>query len=200
MNTPAAPQRLQLRIALENIEPPIWRRVIVPDNLSFAQLHKIIQRAMGWGDYHLHEFEVGEVAIGDPAGADDVFGGPERKILPEAKTRLGEAIGKKRKFRYWYDFGDDWWHTIAIEKRLPPDPETPPVQLVAGERACPPEDCGGPWGYAELLLVLADPAHPEHEEMQEWVGEFDPEAFDLAATDKAVAKTIRAPRQGNKTT
>lgn len=184
---------LQLRITLSNIDPPIWRRVLVTDDLTFAQLHKVIQAAMGWEDYHMHEFEVGEIRVGD--ATPDPFGlGSVPRPLSEKKTRLSDVLGNRRKFRYWYDFGDDWWHEIAIEKRLPDDGLGP--RLLAGERACPPEDCGGPWGYADLLETLADPDRPDHEELREWAGDFDPERFDLEVAAKAVAKTVRRKKPG----
>jgi hypothetical protein len=186
---------LQLRITLSNIDPPIWRRVLVTDDLTFAQLHKVIQAAMGWEDYHMHEFEVGKQRIGDTA--PDIFGfgfGFEPRPISEKKTRLSNALGNRRKFRYWYDFGDDWWHEIAIEKRLPNDGQGP--RLLAGERACPPEDSGGPWGYADLLETLANPDHPEYPELREWAGDFDPERFDLEVAAEAVAKSVRRKKSG----
>ncbi|WP_170161123.1 plasmid pRiA4b ORF-3 family protein [Methylocaldum marinum] len=179
---------LPLRITLSNIDPPIWRRLLVTDDLTFAQLHKVIQAAMGWEDYHMHEFEAGKVRVGD--ATPDPFGpGSVPRLLSEKKTRLSDVLGNRRKFRYWYDFGDDWWHEIAIEKRLPDDGLGP--RLLAGERACPPEDCGGPWGYANLLEILADPGRPEYEELREWAGDFEPERFDLEAAAKAVQKSVR---------
>jgi len=184
---------LQLRITLLDIDPPILRRVLVTDDLTFAQLHKVIQAAMGWGDYHMHEFEVGGQRIGDSAPGLFGFGSAPRP-LSEKKTRLSDVLGNRRKFRYWYDFGDDWWHEIAIEKRLLDDGLGP--RLLAGERACPPEDCGGPWGYADLLKTLADPNRPEYEELREWAGDFDPERFDLEAAAKAVAKSVRQKKPG----
>ena len=185
-------QMLQLRITLLNVKPPVRRRVMVSANLTFLQLHKVIQAAMGWEDYHLHEFEVGRERIGTSSKEDSFFGG--EAALPENKHRLGETLANHKKFRYWYDFGDDWWHEITIEKRLDANAEDPPVRLIDGENACPPEDCGGPWGYADLCAALADTTHPEHEQMLEWVGdEFDPKAFDLQASAKQVSRCVRAP-------
>jgi len=195
MTTAATPNRLRLKITLDNVEPPIWRRVVVRDDLTFQQLHEVIQAAMGWEDCHMHQFELASPRL--VIGSEDVplFGeGPP--MLPETGTRLSEMLGRKRKFRYWYDFGDDWWHTIAIEKRLPAEPDGPAAELVAGERACPPEDCGGPWGYAGMLEAAADPAHPEHQNIREWLGDFDPAAFDLAGRAKRVKNSVRRGRGG----
>ncbi len=185
-------QMLQLRITLQNVTPKVWRRVLVNANLTFLQLHRVIQAAMGWEDYHLHEFEVGRQRIGTNSKEDSFFGG--EPALPESKHHLGEMLANLKKFRYWYDFGDDWWHEITIEKRLDVAAGDPPVRLLDGENACPPEDCGGPWGYAEWCAALSDPAHPEHEERFEWMGdEFDPKAFDMETSAKLVLRCVRAP-------
>lgn len=184
--------RLQLKITLEHVEPAVWRRLVVSDALSFAQLHKVIQRAMGWEDYHLHEFELASprIRIGTQQADDFMDFGDAERLLPERTMHLAEVLAGKRKLRYWYDFGDDWWHTIAIEKRLPADPAAAPAELIAGENACPPEDCGGPWGYAEMLAAAADPSDPAHEEILDWLDgdELDPAAFDF----ERHAKQVRA--------
>ena len=194
----AIPCRLRLKITLDGSEPAIWRRVEVNDNLTFFQLHRIIQQAMGWEDYHLHEFEVARQRVGTRSAEDAMF--MERdEIIPERSTRLGQLLEGRRKFRYWYDFGDDWWHTVAIEKRLPADREAPPAQLVGGENACPPEDCGGIWGYADLLDALADPNHEGHEDAMDWLSEdFAPGAFDLQSHAERVAATVRKAAQAKK--
>jgi len=190
-------QRLQLKIVLDYLKPVIWRRVVVDDDLTFLQLHQVIQAAMGWEDCHMHEFELVSptVRIGTPEpGGFGGLPGMDDATLPERKTRLADVLAGKRKFRYWYDFGDDWWHTVSIEKRLPADPAAPPAQLLAGECACPPEDCGGPPGYADMMEILAVPDHPEREELRDWLGDFDPAVFDLAGCAKAVARVVR-PRK-----
>ena len=192
MTEKSAPGRLRLKITLENFEPAIWRRVEVNDDLSFYQLHRVIQQAMGWEDCHLHEFEVARQRVGT-ASADDAMFMIRDVLIPERSTRLFELLEGRRKFRYWYDFGDDWWHTVVIEKRLPPEAGTPPVLLVAGENACPPEDCGGTPGYAELIEVLAHPGTPAYADAVDWLGgPFDPFTFDFSARQKKVAGTVRA--------
>lgn len=171
--------RLRLRISLEDWEPPIWRRVEVAKDLTFWEFHRVIQVAMGWEDDHLHEFRAANRVVGMPGLEDELFG--REPALPEDTTTLGELLIRQRKFRYWYDFGDDWWHTITIETRLPPNPAAPRAVLVAGEGACPPEDCGGVYGYSNLLSDLQDPASEGYEDAREWLGEdFDPNHFDLA--------------------
>ncbi len=180
-------QLLQLHISLLDIDPPIWRRLIVPDNLSFAQLGQVLLIAMGWECYHLYEFRVGKCTISDPEnnyGDDDNF-------HDQHTTLLHQIIdGRQKKFRLWYDFGDDWWHEIRIEKHLPDDGLG--VRLLEGENACPPEDCGGVPGYFRLLDIFADRKHPEYKEMHEWLGRiFDPIQFHLKKTQKAIAACMK---------
>ncbi len=194
----ADPARLQLKITLDNLEPAVWRRVVVSDSLTFLQLHDVIQRAIGWEDCHLHQFELTSprLIVGTAEPDDFMSFGDDERPVPEDKTRLADLLAGKRKLRYWYDFGDDWWHTIAIEKRLPADPAAPAAELVAGQGGCPPEDCGGPWGYAEMLATVADPANPERAELLDWLGEdFDPAAFDLNTHAKAVAALFTKRRR-----
>lgn len=191
--------RLQLKIALDHLKPAIWRRVVVDDSLSFLQLHKVIQAAMGWEDCHMHEFQLSSprVLIGTKPPEEFGFFETEDDLLPEHDTRLADVLTGKKKFRYWYDFGDDWWHTVSVEKRLPPDPTAPPVQLLAGELACPPEDCGGVPGYVNMMEIVATPDHPEREDIMDWLGYFDPLEFDVEAAAKRVAGTVR-PRKARK--
>lgn len=165
----------QLKITLLDTKPPIWRRVLVDSGSTLDHLHDVIQAAFGWRNYHLHEFEVGPNRYGVP-DPDEDWGEPPQD---ERRTRLDAIAGEGSSFRYTYDFGDSWDHRVLVEKVLPAD-TTPTVPVcIAGRLACPPEDCGGPWGYRELLEILADPTHPEHDERREWLGRpFDPEAFD----------------------
>lgn len=165
---------LLLRIELKYIEPTIWRRVAVPENITLGRLHSVIQIVMGWEGGHLHEFEIaGEnYGIPDPDG----WGPP---VKPEARKTLVKALCGKKTFRYVYDFGDAWDHRIKVEKVLPAVACEQVPYCVDGANACPPEDVGGAPGYADFLEAMADPDHPEHETMMEWYGEtFDPTAFD----------------------
>ena len=180
---------VQLRVSLDYVEPMIWRRLVVPASLTLRQLHAVIQTAMGWEDYHLHMFDVGGVLYGDVEQMDGDEAGDSDTFT------VGQAAERVRKFGYEYDFGDSWRHTIAIEQTMSgAGADTP--RLIDGARACPPEDCGGPGGYQQLLEVLADPADEEHETMLEWVGgSFDPEAFDLAGTNELLELYDRHTRQ-----
>lgn len=172
----------QLKITLDQIKPPIWRRVLVPGSITLPKLHTLIQRVMGWQDYHMHGFRVGQTNYGQPDG--DLIG----YVLSENRIKLAQvASAEKCKFKYEYDYGDDWIHTVLVEKILPADDGVRYPICLTGKRACPPEDCGGPWGYVEFLEAINNPEHPEHEDMSEWVGEdFQPEAFDLDAVNAAL--------------
>lgn len=167
----AAASVRQFKVTLNGSKPPIWRRVVVAGGQPLGHLHEVIQAAFGWYGYHLHEFEIGKKRYSIPHEDD---------FEPVADTRtinIDEALGSNTRLRYVYDFGDYWVHDIVVESG-PEEPVTLP-SCVGGKRACPPEDCGGMWGYGELLAILADPSHPEHRERSEWLpGPFDPEAFD----------------------
>lgn len=164
----------QIKITLLGTKPPIWRRVQVPADIKLADLHIVIQIVMGWYGEHLYEFTINQENYGDL----DMLGG---ETEDDSQFSLGELIKKeKARFRYEYDFGDDWEHELVVEKILPAEPGVHYPRCLTGKRACPPEDCGGVWSYAGLLEAIADPKHPGHEEMLEWVEEgFDPEVFDL---------------------
>lgn len=163
----------QLKITLAGIKPPIWRRVEVGD-CSLLELHEIIQICLGWAGDHLWCFEIGGQQYGEDTGGD-------LDLAPARKMKLSQFVHRGvKKFSYVYDFGDNWEHLIQVEKVLEADPTVKYPRCVKGSRSGPPEDCGGPWGYADFLEAIQNPEHPEHEEMLEWVGdEFDPEAFDL---------------------
>ena len=160
----------QFKVTLNGSKPPIWRRVVVDGEQPLQHLHEVIQAAFGWFNCHLHEFEVGDRSYGVPHEDDFKPVGDERKVT------INKALGSHQKLRYIYDFGDYWVHDIAVEPVTDPSPAVP--ACVGGKRACPPEDCGGMWGYKELLTILGDPNHPEHRERSEWIANpIDPEAF-----------------------
>ncbi len=178
----------QLKITLADLVPPVWRRVHVSNQMTLGDLHVVIQLAMGWSNSHMHQFKVGKTYYGS-AYPDDFDGTTETK--DENKITVGEVLAKpKAKITYEYDFGDSWEHEIVLEKVLPPEQGVKYPLCLDGKRACPPEDCGGAWGYANMLEVMDDPEHPEYEEMSEWLGEeFDPEAFSVEAVNKVLRKT-----------
>jgi len=166
-------QIFQLRVSLPDVSPRVWRRILVPGGYTLDRVHRVIQYAMGWQDCHLHSFDIDGVQYGQPDPDGDLV------LRDELDTRLDAVVTKGGRFRYTYDFGDWWEHEVAVEDVLFPDPgERYPV-CVDGAAACPPEDVGGAFGYAEFLAALADPVHPEHDAMRNWVGRpFDAAAFD----------------------
>jgi hypothetical protein len=174
----------EIKITLNGSKPAIWRRIQVSADVALFKLHRIIQETMGWTDSHLHQFVIGNVTykIRDPY-ADF---GMEDSSKNERTTKLRQVIPSDGfRFRYDYDFGDNWKHTLVIERILAPETSAKYPRCVGGARACPPEDVGGIHGHGELLEVLRDPNHPAHEEMSEWIGgTFDPEKFDLTMTNQ----------------
>jgi hypothetical protein len=172
---------VSLKVTLRGTRPPVWRRLLIPSTMTLAELHQAIQAAMGWEDCHLHAFDIAGRQYGDRHAVDDVA--DENRLTLNGLVKSGVA-----RFAYTYDFGDNWEHTVVIEKRAPSlEPASYPT-CVAGKRNCPPEDCGGPWGYEHLLAVLADPAHPERAEQREWLGEeFDPDEFAIDVANATLA-------------
>jgi hypothetical protein len=177
-------QIYQFKITLRDLRPPIWRRIQVPGNYTFWDLHVAIQDAMGWLDYHLHAFRVKDPAGGEPAeiGIPDDDGGfrADQKIKVGWEIKISDYFSaENNKASYTYDFGDSWEHGLKLEEILPRDIALTYPACTAGKRACPPEDCGGPAGYYSLLDILADPTHAEYQQTVDRLGGgFDPERFD----------------------
>jgi len=178
---------LQLKIRLNGIRPPIWRRFLVEDSITFEELHEIIQNVMGWENYHMYEFKLYGLRISEP---DEELG---FEVVNSKEVKLSEFLkAEKQMFYYIYDFGDRWEHTITVEKILEKDNSKKYPVCIAGKRACPPEDCGGVYGYEEFLEAIKDPKHEEHESMLEWIGgEFDPEEFNLEEVNKLLLWMVR---------
>ena len=172
-------QMYQIKVTLEGVRPLVWRRLLVPSSISLRALHDILQVALGWTNSHLHSFSFGELNYGypDPGGETDW-------IKDDARIKLNKALERPKDcMTYEYDFGDTWRHKIVLEKveAVSGPAKSLRAKCTGGARACPPEDCGGVWGYAEFLKAIRNPRHPEHDEMLEWVGgEFDPARFDVA--------------------
>ena len=179
-----ANQAYQFKVTLGEIEPPIWRRILVPAKYSFWDLHVAIQDSMGWLDYHLHLFRVREPESGDVIEIgipnDEPFE-DEIPCTPGWDVAVAEYFTKGDAAEYLYDFGDDWQHVVTLEAIVDRVAKARYPQCLAGSRACPPEDCGGVGGYANVLRVIANPSDEEYESMMEWLGgEYDPERFEPA--------------------
>ena len=176
----------QFKITIQDIKPPIWRRIQVPSTYTFWDLHVAIQDAMGWQDHHLHEFHIKDqdgmkLFVGIPSEDDDFMDQfvQFHKVLPGWKHKVSTLISiTNPTFLYVYDFGDDWYHTIKLEKVLPVEEGVSYPRCIGGKRSSPPEDCGGPPGYANLLEVLADHKHTEYMSTREWVDSMKGESFD----------------------
>lgn len=187
---PARPV-FQIKITLKDSRPPIWRRVLVPGDFTLAQLHQIIQAVMPWQECHLHEFRIRDACYGRPdleERDDDLFN--------EKNVRLTQVLKSSRKFQYRYDFGDDWDHTLEVEKRLPREPGVRYPVCLAGANACPPEDSGSLWGYYEKLDILKDPKHPAHAETRDWMpAGWNPARFVLAEINQTLKTLDKQPAE-----
>ncbi|MBL8699438.1 MAG: plasmid pRiA4b ORF-3 family protein [Alphaproteobacteria bacterium] len=188
------PTALRLTITIADIEPAIWRRVVVPRALNFAQLHEVIQAAFDWTDSHLHHFIVGGLVIGAPEFDEDGFN--EYTTLEATEIKLTDLLiryDEKLRIRYEYDFGDSWRHEIEIEELAPADTPAGPLPIcIAGARHRPPEDVGGPNGYFEFLEAWHDKTHVDHKALRRWVGRaFDPEKFDAAKATRDIARALK---------
>jgi hypothetical protein len=181
----------QFRITLLDTRPPIWRRIQVKD-CTLDKLHEHIQTAVGWTNSHLHHFKVKDQLYGDPMLLQENFEDLEYK--DSTTTRISDIVpktGRRFRFQYEYDFGDSWDHEVLFEGVVRADPKAKYPLCLEGERACPPEDCGGTWGYADFVEAIQNPDHERHEELLEWVGgSFDPEEFDPVKATKAMRKGL----------
>jgi Plasmid pRiA4b ORF-3-like protein len=188
-HSPAHNVIVQIKVKLLGVtKPPVWRRVELRADTRLDQLHEILQAALGWENYHLHAFSFGEEEFGPRDPELNLDFSDERQVT------LGELTDIGARFRYTYDFGDNWEHEILVEDLLDLDPDTHYPILVASNGACPPEDCGGAWGYADLKEILADPNDERHREMLEWLGlendsEFDPATVPSENIDYELALT-----------
>jgi hypothetical protein len=175
----------QIKMTLKGIDPPIWRRIQTKD-CTLEELHALIQVTMGWEFEHLYRFNIGgmDYADLDMTSDDDVEDAGDTKL-----SEVLPAGSRRPRFHYEYDFGDEWIHQLIVEERLPPEEGVKYPICVAGQRACPPEDCGGPWTYPDFVEAVSNPAHRRHDELLEWVGgEFDPERFDLEAVNNELRR------------
>lgn len=174
-----------MRIQLNDVDPVVWRRLLVPGAVRMGKLANILLAAMGWSNSHLHAFTVGEARYG--MNYDDY---PEDEIDEKSVTVL-QALRDERRFTFDYDFGDSWEHEVVIEELTWSSLGLKYGVCLDGANACPPDDVGGTWGYGEFLNAITDPSHEQHGSYLEWIGEpFDPTQFDLGDVN-AVLQKIR---------
>ena len=180
-------QVYQLKITLQEIEPAIWRRFQVRRQVRLDRLHLMIQVAMGWTNSHLHEFLIKGQRYRDLEQMCEDIDDPD--MNDEEEFRLAKLVDEGDVFEYLYDFGDCWQHEILVEMLIEPELGIKYPRCLEGSGACPPEDCGGPWGYEELLEALGDPEHEDYENYRGWVGEdFNPERFDVDEVNKVLRR------------
>jgi hypothetical protein len=184
MSEPASIHRL--KISLRDLMPPVWRRLEVASDVTLADLHELIQTAFMWFDCHLHEFDVG----GTTYGIDDGEGSGE-PLVGESKVHLGDLVGAGATFNYTYDFGDNWRHLIEVEAVEGPEAGAGYPRCTDGRRSAPPEDVGGPDGYAYFVEAVTDPQHPDHQDQVVWHGrdDFDPDYFEVDDINEALRVT-----------
>jgi Plasmid pRiA4b ORF-3-like protein len=179
---------IEFRVQLKNIsKPPVWRKLSIPDTFTFEDFHLAIQVAFGWDDQHEFQFSpngwnsLPVITFTSEESDDD--------DIDASECTLGEIFTEvDQTYTYIYDFGDDWIHEITVEN-ITEGGEEETVELLGGKGKCPPEDCGGPWGYSNLIEILNDPKNPEHKDMKDWLGlgpkeKWDTNEFDLKATQK----------------
>lgn len=181
-------QIYQIQIVLKGFKPKIWRRIIVPSHVLLSDFHDIIQISMGWTDSHLHQFIKNRMNYTVRMKDDDFW--DDSYSVDYKKMKISDLLTKmKEKIIYEYDFGDSWEHELILEKILPFDEKTKYPVCIAGEMNCPPEDCGGVWGYTDMIEILKNPDHKEYESYKEWLGdEFDTEYFDIDSVNNILRR------------
>ena len=180
-------KKYQIKVTLNDIEPLIWRRLLIPSSMKLDALHATLQLALGWTDSHLHQFELSGKRYGilDPDFDDET--------VDESGIRIEKILKReKQSLLYEYDFGDGWEHKVELELILPFEASDQLPICVDGSRSCPPEDVGGPLGYMDFLEKFIDPAHPEHQEAVNWAGDyFHTENFDLDEVNELLEEYVR---------
>lgn len=180
----------RFKITLQDSDPAIWRRIETKD-VALEQLHALIQTAMGWTNSHLHQFEIAGSRYTDPRFMMDDF--DDFGALDYSGLRISDLVaqhGIKLRMSYEYDFGDGWQHELVLETVTESEPKIKYPRCVDGERACPPEDVGGVYGFADYVEAITNPNHSGHDDYLEWYGPFDPAEFDAAKATRRMRKGL----------
>jgi len=178
----------QIKVGLLEVSPLVWRRFLIPSRVSLHRLHLVLQDVIGWQNYHLYRFQIGSNEYGVP-DLDKDFS--ESDFKDSKRAKLGKLVkGKNEIFIYQYDFGDGWEHQLLIEDIFIRDLEKQYPICLEGENSGPPEDSGGPHGYAEMMEITRNPTHPEYQDVKIWLGKgFNPRKFDLKSVNKRLSRT-----------
>jgi Plasmid pRiA4b ORF-3-like protein len=197
-----SPEIVRLKITLDGIKPTVIRRIEVPVLITLDALHEVIQAIMPWENSHMHAFYprlIDGPRWSPPSPYDDDFADFGIETRDSTRTSLANVLAEPnfKMLRYNYDFGDDWRHTIKVESRLSAEPADRYPTLIDAKGRCPPENCGGPWGYAEYLDAISDPTHKRHAELKGWIGDFDPTVIDRVALEAALRRLAKAPPTTN---
>jgi len=182
----------RFKITLQDSDPVIWRRIETKD-VTLEKLHVLIQTAMGWTNSHCHQFEIAGTRYIDPRlmeEALDDFGATEYTGI--RVSDLVSEHGARLRIGYEYDFGDSWQHEVVLEQVTDPEAGTRYPRCLNGERACPPEDIGGVYGFADYVEAITNPDHSEHDDLLDWHGPFDPSAFDVTQATRRMKKGLSA--------
>ncbi|WP_213819002.1 IS1096 element passenger TnpR family protein [Garciella nitratireducens] len=175
---------LQLHIRLKDINPIIWRRILVKEEMNFYTFNQIIQKVMGWSGFQQYEFQIHGQCISEQT-QEDLWEEYTEIISPKEKTLAEYFLQPNDFFTYTYDFGDNWVHEILVEDIYEQEEKRKYPVCLDGERRGPVENIGGPWGYMELLNIIENPEDPQYQQVIEWLGQdFDPEQFDINRINK----------------
>ena len=155
-----------IKVTIKNTHPPVWRRLQIPAGITFHELNAIIQLAFNWSGYHLYSFEIGNLLIEIP---DDIYDDFDYKVINSKRTKVDKYFDEIEKLEYTYDFGDNWIDNIQIENVAESEEKLKNPVCLKAKMASLPEDCGGPWGYEDLLDVINNPKDERYQDMKDWL-------------------------------
>jgi hypothetical protein len=182
------PKMYEIRVELLDLEPVVWRSILVADDMPLVGLAAVIQGAVGWQASHMFAFEIEGKRYDIKLDDDDL---DDRESLEMEGVIVRDVLKPGVEAMFQYDFGDDWWHRLDVLDHREISTGDKPPRCLDGERAGPPEDSGGPFGYLDMLDAAADPEHPDHVDIRDWLGDFDPEKFDAKKANREITKILK---------